>query len=119
MSGVAVEAVQVALNLANPPGWAWLSLRLSRRPARGTAFYLRWAVYAGGLAMLAAAYGSWAWAATSAVSMLIALAFWWLSRRKRDRAPRAYGAKARALLEAVVRKMPRWEPRLKPEGAPA
>ena len=44
-------------------------------------------------------------AAISALQLLLAVFLWWLSRRRRKRAPKAMGAKSRALLAAVVAKM--------------
>lgn len=45
------------------------------------------------------------WGSGSAVSCVICVAaWWWRKRRGRKRAPRAYGAKSRALLAALVRK---------------
>lgn len=65
-----------------------------------------WALLAGNALGAAAEFAghSWLLFAGNVVSVIVcALLLWW-QRRRRDRAPRAYGAKSRALIAALVRK---------------
>lgn len=52
---------------------------------------------------------------------LLAVLSWlrYRKQRRRDRAPRSYGAKSRARLARLLRSMPRLAPRLQPQGARA
>ena len=99
--------------LQAPSTYASLAGEL-RRPA-----LLAWA--AGGYAAAGAAWaggGNWLLAAICAALAVVCLFDWW-RRRRRDRARKSLGAKARALRDALVRSMPRWSPRLQPQGARA
>jgi len=82
----------------------WLvAVVLSRRGAYR--FYAGWI---NGALFGSAGYAigrEWAGVAGGILSAVIATVCWWLSRRRRKRAPRAYGAKSRALLAAVVAKL--------------
>lgn len=68
-------------------------------------FYFGWGCSGLGGAIGSAMGHDWLSAGGSAANALVAAFFWWLSRRRRKRAPRALGAKSRALLAAVVRTM--------------
>lgn len=97
-------------------GWA-IGCKLAGGGFRLPATFAVWCGGASAIAVLDALLGLPWWGAGSALSALVALILWWLSRRKRKRAAKLIGAKARALREKLVRSMPRWEPRL--QGARA
>jgi hypothetical protein len=103
-----------------PPASSWVWGRVRRRyRAR---FYQGWIGAAVGGGVTWAIQGQWLWAAIDMANVGVAVVLWWLSRRRRKRAPRAYGAKSRALVAALVRKArenarPRPVPRLGPAGA--
>jgi LPXTG-motif cell wall-anchored protein len=90
--------------------------RLIRRPFR---FYAGWI---GGSVFNSASFlatGPRVYALGGAANALLAAFLWWLSRRRRKRAPRSYGAKARALLAAIVskaREVAKPRPVLRPGG---
>lgn len=52
----------------------------------------------------------WAWMTGSAISLAVVLALWWW-RRYRDKAKRLIGAKARAIRDAMARRMRELAPR--------
>jgi membrane protein implicated in regulation of membrane protease activity len=58
-------------------------------------------VVANGFAALVDSWPSWA---VNVVTTAILVWAWWRYRRRRDRSPRAYGAKSRALIAALVAK---------------
>jgi hypothetical protein len=79
-----------------------------------------WSASLGGVTW--AIQGQWPWAVLDAANAGVAIVLWWLSRRRRKRAPRAYGEKSAALVAALVAKVreaarPRPVPRLGPAGA--
>jgi hypothetical protein len=84
-------------------------------------------VFAGACAAVLAAIGltrvlahDWPAAGASLGWALLWFWLWWRWRRgKRRKALRALGAKARARLAAMLRRMPRAAPRLVPQGSPA
>ena len=94
--------------LAWPPvyGALWSALTgVAGSPtSRRTWFYLMWASSAGVTAVIGLAAGQWLGAGIATVSLAVALILWWLSRRRRKRAPRAYGAKSAALVADLVRR---------------
>lgn len=93
---------QIAFGLATPPA---LGYGLSR-VLPGTTFYWLWCTSAiGGAIGSALPPAAWPQSASNGVSLIVAAVLWWLSRRRRKRAPKAMGAKSRALLAAVVAKM--------------
>lgn len=66
--------------------------------------------------------GSWPGCAGSIASALVAAAAWWWDRHRRDPAKRSIGGRAKALRDALVRKVrqaakPRPVPRPAPGGA--
>ena len=65
-----------------------------------------WTVADVALAALNAALGSWGWSAVMAGLAAVNGLLWWQhwNRRRRKHAPRAYGAKSRALIATLVRK---------------
>ncbi|HXJ24450.1 MAG TPA: hypothetical protein VNH17_02060 [Streptosporangiaceae bacterium] len=67
-------------------------------------FYFGWLCGCLGGAIGFASGGGWPWMAADLANAGLAAVLWWLSRRRRKRAPRAYGAKSRALVEALVRR---------------
>jgi hypothetical protein len=84
-------------------------------------FCLTWAACAAGALLGNVLASGWGAASGAGLSLTIALAFWWF-RRRRKRAPRSYGAKSRALIAALVRRMretatPRPVHRPVPQGA--
>jgi membrane protein implicated in regulation of membrane protease activity len=107
-----------------PPAASAVFLLVSAGPGwrRFSGFCLRWAAAAAAdtVGLAVTGYGSWALA--SVASAGLALFLWWLSRRRRKRAPRMYGAKSRALVAALVRRVretavPRPGLRPVPEGS--
>jgi hypothetical protein len=93
------------------------SLRQQMRPGL-------WLSLAGCVILLAGAVTGRAWPLAAADLLAAAVNAWllWRNRRRRKRAPRAYGAKSAALLAALTRKArdaarPRPVPRLAPQGA--
>jgi hypothetical protein len=48
--------------------------------------------------------GAWPLAVVNGLGALLAAWEWWKRRRRKDRAPRAYGEKSRALVAALVRR---------------
>jgi len=112
--------LNIALVIVIPPGWSWLCGRLVRRYRAN--FYQGRIGAAIGDALASAFYQQWLWVLLAAANAGVAIVLWWLSRRRRKRAPRSYGAKSRALVAALVRKArknarPRPVPRLGPAGA--
>lgn len=100
-------------------GWA-LGCKMAGMGFRLPLTFAVWCAGASATSVLEAVTGSPWWAAGSALSALVALVLWWLSRRKgRKRAAKLTGAKARALREKLVKSMPRWTPRLVPQRIPA
>lgn len=66
--------------------------------------YLGW-IYGAMLEAIAYAIeGAWVWSLVCYGNAALALFLWWLSRRRRKRAPRHYGAKSKAMLAALVRR---------------
>jgi hypothetical protein len=109
----------VAVSFAFPPLFARFVVR-----ARGTRFFSSWAFAgfcAAGTGSLGALVGGgWPNIAGFGASGLLGLVLWWNSRRKgRRKALRLLGGKARAVLAAMARNMPRLSPRLVPQGARA
>ena len=98
-----IKALWLLTAITLPPvssfSWHYL-LRKSLR-----AFFAGWLSAAVAGVALGALHGDWVWAGGNAVTGLAAVVAWWLYRRRgRKKAPRAYGAKSRALLAALVRK---------------
>ena len=80
--------------------------RILRRPGRRPwNFYGGWIGAATGGAIGWAVSGAWDLMALDAANALLAVFLWWLSRRRKRRVPRAYGAKAKALIAAMVARM--------------
>lgn len=110
-----------AVCFASPP----LFVLAGCRPSTRTRFFALWAWAGGGgtatAGLCAAASGSgWLNVAAWGASGLLGLVLWWHSRRKgRRKALRLLGGKARAVLAAMARNMPRPSPRLVPQGARA
>lgn len=77
------------------------------RPLFGACYYGAWTVICTILAALDAAYGRWGWAAFMAAAAIIngirCRRYW--NRRKRRRAPALAGAKSRARVAALVRRV--------------
>jgi len=112
----------VVISFAVPPAVASGLQRAQGMQAAGTGFYRQWLSAAAGAGAVAAALRDWPAVASFAVSGMLALILWWLSRRrKRKRAVKALGHKARARLAAMIRNMPKPGPVLRPvpQGAGA
>jgi hypothetical protein len=101
----------VILNLLTctvaPPffSFAWGLIFRAFRRRRGFNFYLGWVSSAGCGTLSFLIQGPRVWAPLDGANVCLAVFLWWLSRRRRKRAPRAYGAKSRALVAAVVARM--------------
>lgn len=108
-----------AAHFAVSPAVVALGCAATRHRLRTARFYGRWAVIAGSEVLFSLPFRSWEWTAGDALSFVVALILWWLSRRKRKRAAKMLGAKARALRGKLVKTMPRWSPRLMPQRIPA
>lgn len=105
---------------ATPPACAALAAATFRRPLRSSWFLGWWTVNAAWGTLLSLAVRSWEWTLGDGASFVVALALWlWFRRKGRKRASSLIGAKARALRDALAKRMPRWEPRLRPQGARA
>jgi hypothetical protein len=92
-----------------PPVWGALDSYLMRALGhlRGTVTsnaYRMWALLGCVCAVIDFATSAWLLGLASAGSGLIGAFLWWRDRRRRKRAPRAYGAKSAALLAALVAK---------------
>jgi hypothetical protein len=74
-------------------------------------FYRVWCELAAVYVVITAVQQLWLTCLGGLASGGLALFFWWLSRRRRKRAPKAYGAKARALLAKLVRRAREAAPR--------
>ena len=85
-------ASSVSLKLA---GWRWFSWPAVFCGWTGSAVY--------GTCYLAT-HGQWLWALAAGANAGLAIFLWWRRGRRRKRAPRAYGAKSRALVAALARK---------------
>jgi len=99
----------LVLDIAWPPVWALvysLILRLLRTsPSRFDRIAWPWLNAAVWDVVIDVIDAQWLCAAVSVASAGIALAIWWWRKRKdRKRALKAYGAKSRARLVALVRK---------------
>lgn len=70
-----------------------------------TGFYQQWAWCGIGAVIGQAISANLRGLAVAVAELILAAVLWWLSRRRRKRAPRAYGAKSRALLAAAVARM--------------
>ena len=65
---------------------------------------LWWAIAATVQAVVDGASGQWGTSLCAAANAGIGAWLWWRRRKRRDRAPRAYGAKSKARIAALVRK---------------
>jgi hypothetical protein len=88
-----------------PPLWAGFWACVRRRLPVLYSPYLAWAITAAVCVIGYGIAGEFVPAAISAFHVMLALVLWWLSRRRRKRAPKLAGAKSRALLAAVVAKL--------------
>lgn len=88
--------------LAWPPLWEFLVRRVLRWPDLG--FGSSWVIAAFWNGYSDILVGEWAAAAIAGANLIVGVWLWWRNRRRRDRAPRAYGAKARARIAALVAK---------------
>ena len=78
---------------------------LARRSSVRFSFFAAWWGGAGVPMVVNSVAGNWGIADWEATSLGVGIAAWlWWRRRRKDRAPRAYGAKSRALIAALVAK---------------
>lgn len=82
-------------------------LAARRSPLFAIWWYGAWAVLSTGLSAVLLAQGQWKWALWMAICAGINGAYWWhhWNRRKRKRAAALVGAKSRARIDAMVRKV--------------
>ncbi len=94
--------------------------RWALHSSRG-AFYCGWTASAlVGLTGMVVRH-EWAWAVVAAGNALLAIYLWRRRGRRRKRAPRAYGAKSRALVTTLIRRArerARPRPVLRPQPSP-
>lgn len=93
------------LATAWPPLGAALWCGTCRTLGLRMTFYGGWVSIAAVVMFCALFAGQWLWAGVAAADALIAAILWWLSRRRKRRAPKLAGAKSKAILAAVVRTM--------------
>lgn len=90
-----------------PPSWAFIAMAIWRRwhPVRDVRRVgLHWLTAGAVIMVVDFAAQEWLPGTLAAGNVLIGAWIWWHNRRRRDRAPRMYGAKSRALVAALVRK---------------
>ena len=98
-----MSTVSLVYALTWPPAWAFCWAAVSRHHGRpGPVFGEAWTF--GGLGVVLGFAGQWPENAIGAVQVAVGAWLWLRGRRKRRRAPRAYGAKSRALVAALVAK---------------
>ena len=90
-----------------PPffSFAWRCFFRLIRWRRGFNFWLGWVSSASAGTLSYLIQGPRIWVPLDAANALLAVFLWWLSRRRKRRVPRAYGAKAKALIAAMVARM--------------
>lgn len=96
------EIINLLTAVAIPPLSSWSAFLLLRSPR--CAFYAGWLFSALSAVIGMAAERQWFYAAIAAANALLAVFLWWRHRHRRKRAPRAYGAKSRALVQSLVRR---------------
>ena len=96
----------IAFGLGWPPCAALIARAAFPRSLRGRNMLAFWLTDALLLAVVYAAIRLWPFAAGSAASAVIAAAWLWWRWKRPDRAVRSLGAKSRALVEAIARRMP-------------
>jgi hypothetical protein len=102
------EAVGVAWAIIWPPvwapGWMWATRRLlGGRPLGG--YWGSWLTASVTTLAEQALAGDLPAALVGIASTVFAVIMWWLSRRRKRRAPKLAGAKSKALLAAIVARM--------------
>ena len=100
------EIWPVFISLGWPP-LAGYVCRCVLRLSLFSSFYEAWTYGAigSGFAWIFPPDSSIRYAGLSWLGAIVAAYCWWLSRRRKKRAPRSYGAKAAALIAALVRKV--------------
>ena len=85
----------------------WIAALRSLRTTAGALanLYLYWVSAAAVVVICALFAGLWLWAGVATANGAVAVFLWWLSRRKRKRAPKLAGAKSKAILAALVKTM--------------
>jgi high-affinity Fe2+/Pb2+ permease len=110
---VSIPVGDMAIAAITPPlsGLFW-GMVTAIFPWVGIRFLMGWicsaAVMTGEFALLD---HEWLPAGVGAANLLLAIFFWLRNRRKRRRSPKAFGAKSRARLAALVRSMRETRPR--------
>ena len=100
ITGILIDS-QTAIVI--PPGVSWVAHRALR--STRSAFYCGWVTSAIFGCTGLAAQGDWVFSGIAAANAIFAAYLWWRYRNKqRKRAPRAYGAKSRALIGKLIRK---------------
>lgn len=100
MSGITPVLFAAAL----PAATSLLLGKAYRACGRAFRFYPGWIGGAAAGSLGWAVIGAWHCAAASAANIPVAAFLWWLSRRRRKRAPKLAGYKALALIAALLRK---------------
>ena len=76
-----------------------------RRPPSATDFWENWGIGAGGCIIGAVMSWDLLDLAVAGGQAVLAVIMWWLSRRRKRRAPKVAGARARAIIAAMARTM--------------
>ncbi len=96
----------VLIGVLLPPGWAYVITRYMppRRRVPSLPFFVRWCSGAGGFLLATLITRNWIGVTCGGASLAVAATAWLWWHRRRDRAPRAYGAKSRARIAALAAK---------------
>jgi hypothetical protein len=100
-----IDIGAVFMAVAIPPFTAtvWRAAYRITRMAK-VSFWGDWMASAAVLSVLFMWQDEWLAAAVAGANLVVGAVFWWLSRRRRKRAPKLAGAKSKARLAALVRR---------------
>ncbi len=97
--------IYIIIVTAGPPLSSAFRFLLTAPVRSWPRFYFSWALTGGTVTVIALIGRLWPAMLAALAGTAVAVIAWWLSRRRRKRAPRMYGAKSRALVAACVRRM--------------
>ena len=98
-----VQDILIGFLLPPVSGYAWM-LAFKALGWRASGAVSGWLSSSVSLMIISPFQHDWGMFACAAASFATALAVWWWKRKRRDRAPKMYGAKSRALVAALVRR---------------